>query len=103
MSPSVSMKPATASLASGGRRAPWPAHERAAQHGQDAHARPVEVLQEDHLELDRVLDRVAVVLDGHRPRRASRQLVDQRQLRRRDAERRRRTACRVSPKRSGSP
>src|SRR5262245_23513910 len=36
-----------------------PARQRAAQDGQDAHAGAVEVLQEDHLELDRVLERMA--------------------------------------------
>ena len=102
MSPSVSRNAATASLASGGRRALRPGHERAAQHGQDADARPVEVLQEDDLELDRVLDRVAVVLDGHRPPRARRQLVDQRPSVGATPNGVA-NGLRVSPKRSGSP
>jgi hypothetical protein len=42
------------------------AGERTAQDGDHAHGRAVEVLEEDHLELDRVLDRVAVVLETRR-------------------------------------
>ena len=71
--------------------------------GTIADAGPEEVLQEDDLELDRVLDGVAVVLedDGGAARRG--QLVDEREVGHASRPRGVRKGLRVRPKRSGSP
>ena len=58
------------------------AGERPAQDRQNLHVGPEHVLEEDHLELDRVLEGEAVVLHRHRRASAVGEPVDQRRGRR---------------------
>ena len=72
----------------GRRTGPGPLDERAAEDRHDANVGAVEVLQEHHLELDRVLDGVAVVFQHDGAGRRARQRVDDWNLGGRGAERR---------------